>query len=273
MTLIVAWLGVDTHGPSSAYIASDSRISWGELIYFDYARKVFAFNSYPDILGYCGDALFPSIVLSQIVELVDSGLLFNRHFSSEQKSVAIMERLYLSFEKYPNDVKSITANVFKVIHVSRDTSGKKFYCNLIKWKSSQGWTHNSIALPQESDLLFCIGSGSSEFMENYKRYRNGPNKATSRNIFHCFCDTLFNIKRKDCGGNPQLVGLYRKPNSNAIKFGTIIDGKRYFLGAEVDNLSDYNNIPWRNDLFELCDGYTMRRMGNAIPQPNILKKY
>ena len=29
MTLLVSWIGVDTHGTSSAYITTDSRISWG----------------------------------------------------------------------------------------------------------------------------------------------------------------------------------------------------------------------------------------------------
>jgi hypothetical protein len=76
MTLLVSWLGVDTHGIASAYIASDSRVSWGRETNFDHGRKVFAFRSSPDILGYCGDVLFPTMVLSQITEIADNGLLF-----------------------------------------------------------------------------------------------------------------------------------------------------------------------------------------------------
>jgi hypothetical protein len=67
MTLLVSWAGVDTHGTASAYIAADSRISWGNPAVFDHGRKVYALRSSPDILGYCGDVLFPAIVLSQIV--------------------------------------------------------------------------------------------------------------------------------------------------------------------------------------------------------------
>jgi hypothetical protein len=74
MTLLVSWVGVDTHGPSSVYIASDSQISWGTLAKFNFGRKVFAFSKWPDILGYCGDVLFPSIALNQIVELADAGV-------------------------------------------------------------------------------------------------------------------------------------------------------------------------------------------------------
>lgn len=78
MTLVVSWVGIDTKGPgsASAYLTGDSRISWGNGEYFDYASKVFAFNNYPDILGYCGDVLFPSIVLSQITEMADTEYLY-----------------------------------------------------------------------------------------------------------------------------------------------------------------------------------------------------
>ena len=42
MTLLVSWIGVDTHGPGSIYIAADSRISWTSGITYNYGRKVFA---------------------------------------------------------------------------------------------------------------------------------------------------------------------------------------------------------------------------------------
>ena len=41
MTLVVSWIGVDTHGPASAYIVSDSRLTWADRKHFDYGRKVF----------------------------------------------------------------------------------------------------------------------------------------------------------------------------------------------------------------------------------------
>jgi hypothetical protein len=60
MTIILGWLAVDSHSPSSAYIASDSRFTWGHVANYSYGRKLFAFKDYPDILGYCGDVLFPT---------------------------------------------------------------------------------------------------------------------------------------------------------------------------------------------------------------------
>ena len=42
MTLLASWAAIDTHGISSAYIVSDSRISWENKKYFDFWKKVFA---------------------------------------------------------------------------------------------------------------------------------------------------------------------------------------------------------------------------------------
>ena len=67
MTMLASWIGVDTHGATSAYIVSDSRFCWGNNMTYDYGKKVFASKKYPEIFGYAGDVLFPSVVLSQII--------------------------------------------------------------------------------------------------------------------------------------------------------------------------------------------------------------
>ncbi|PGR32139.1 hypothetical protein COC64_25485 [Bacillus cereus] len=273
MTLVVAWVGVDTKGPGSAYIASDSRISWGNGNYFDYARKVFAFNDYPDILGYCGDVMFPTIVISQIIEMGDKGLLFKDNFTCKEKFEVIKGTLKNAFFKYPNDVKYITSDSLQVIHISREpTDNKKFVCHLMTWNRQDGWSYEEILFPKQSVLILVMGSGKKEFNEKYKIYQKGDNEGTSRNVFHCFCDTLFNIEDTYCGGAPQLVGLYRKPKSTALRFGIIKDKKRYLFGAEIDNPINFDMIEWRNEFFELCDGKTMLKLKGAQHQPNRLRK-
>jgi hypothetical protein len=272
MTLVVAWVGIDTKGLGSAYLTSDSRISWGNGKYFDYARKVFAFNKYPDILGYCGDVLFPSIVLSQITEMADNGLLFNEKSTCKEKFERIKETLKSSFSKYPTGEKNITSDTLQIIHISREPlDDKKFLCNLLTWNRKIGWEEKEIRFPEKSGLLVAIGSGQNEFNDNYIRYQIGDNQDTSRNVFHCFCDTLFNIKDPQCGGAPQLVGLYRKPKSTGEKFGIIVDQKRYLFGAEVDNPVSVGKIKWLNQFFELCDGNTMLILEDGQRQPNRLR--
>jgi len=273
MTLIISWVGIDTHGASSIYLASDSRISWGDLAKFDLGRKVFAFSKWPDILGYCGDVLFPSIALNQIVELADAGLLFGTSYSCKQKFQAIVNKLNDLFRAYPQMHSGLAENSLSIIHASREPSnGKGLFCHKISWSVKHGWHGDEVAFPETSRVLFALGTGAREFNQNYGKYENGPNKGTSRNVFHCFCDTLLHTNDRYVGGAPQIVGIYRKPDSPAITFGVIYKNARYFLGAKIDNLHSFDKVDWRNENFELCDGRTMKKLAPAQPQPDPLRR-
>ncbi len=272
MTLIACFVGVDSKKPkpkpASIYIVSDSRISWGDRANFDYGRKVFGCKNSPDIFGYCGDVLFPSIVLNQIVDLADQGLLFQPGWTSEQKFQAFFKKLVQSFNNYPTAIEKITANSFQIIYATRDDQ-KNFFCQKMEWrKSTKKWTGEVGEFKDHSDKLFVLGSGKLEFLEKFKLYAESENQKTSRAVFHCFIDTLVNIQDKYCGGAPQLVGLYRI--GNARFFGVINDKKRYLHGIKVDDLINLNNVEWRNNLFEVCDGITMEVLKNAQKQPNPL---
>jgi hypothetical protein len=273
MTLLVSWVGIDTHGPSSIYIASDSRISWGASVKFDFGRKVFAFSKWPDILGYCGDVLFPSIALNQIAELADAGLLFDPSYSCKQKFQAIVNKLNDQFAAYPEKISGLAENSLSIIHASRDpNNNKRFFCHEITWTAKQGWYGKEVQFPDTSRVLFAIGAGACQFNQNYDKYERGPNKGTSRNVFHCFCDTLHQINDPYVGGAPQVVGIRRQPNSAARTFGVVYGGSRYFLGAKIDNLHSFDKVDWVNENFERCDGRTMKRLAHSQPQPDSLRR-
>lgn len=269
MTLLVSWAGVDTHGTASAYMAADSRISWGGKDTFDHGRKVYAFRSSPDILGYCGDVLFPSIVLSQVVEMADRGLLFSQTATCKERFEAIKQKLVQQFQAYP---RHITVDTLQLLHISRDFERADFAAWLVEWRRSTGWAARTVEFPVQSAVLFALGTGSAEFNENMARYASVGDGGTSRRVFHCFCDTLFNTSDGSFGGAPQLVGIIRKPRSAAIPYGIIVDKKRFFMGAQVEKSVSFESVEWRNDLFELCDGRTMKKRSGAQPQPDDLRR-
>jgi hypothetical protein len=268
MTLLVSWVGVDTHGPSSVYIAADSRISWGTAAQYDHGRKLFACRNSADIFGYCGDVLFPSIVLAQIIEMADSGLLFDPDDDPVLRSDAVTQKLKHQFATYPRDVSGMNVNSLDVLHASRRKEGPEFECRLLTWTRAAGWRSDAVTLPTHSDVLFARGSGARDFTQRYNAYQKGPNADTSRSVFHCFCDSLLNSSLPSVGGAPQLVGLIRKPESVGQQFGVISSSQRYLLGACVDELMNFDRIEWRNELFEICDGKTCQRKPRAQPQPN-----
>ncbi len=66
-----------------------------------------------------------------------------------------------------------------------------------------------------------------------------------------------------------LSGLYNKYNGK--DFGVVYNDSRYFLGRELGNSEIVNNIEWRNELFERCDGNSTKILDGAQRQPDELR--
>ena len=115
MTSLIAWIGVDSHGPASAYFASDSRLTWPGSAVWDHGRKLFACRRYPHILGYCGDVLFPIQTLSQITEMIDSDLLLGPSDQGDTCTQRIAAVISSALETHPPGAKQS----FDVLHCMR----------------------------------------------------------------------------------------------------------------------------------------------------------
>jgi len=266
MTLLLSWIGKDSRKTSSVYIASDSRFSWNPTKRYDYGRKVFALKKSPDILGYCGDVLYPTIILNQILEMDNDGLLFPTNTKNIERINIVFEEITKRFDTYPVDIAM--RNSLEIIHISRDNE-VDFICYVYSWKRENGWSKTEHIIPESSDKVIILGSGKDEFFDRYLRYYNGNNGKTSRAIFQCLCHTLLEIKDLQCGGSPQLVGLYNRFNGK--NFGVVYNNKRYYLGKEVSISENLNRIEWRNELFERYDGSKLKILEGAQKQPNDLK--
>jgi hypothetical protein len=75
VTTLLCWLSVDARGPSAIYIVTDSRLLG------DHPQEdgTAAESIRREVFGYfwlCGEVLFPSLVLGQLGDLVDRGVLW-----------------------------------------------------------------------------------------------------------------------------------------------------------------------------------------------------
>ena len=269
MTLLVSWVAVDSRKPSAIYLLSDSRISWSNNKKYDYGRKVFASQNTPNIFGYCGDVVLPSILLNQLIDIIDLGLFFKPTWNYRKKVSAVIKHLKEAFNKYPHSDRVIMGDSLEIIYGTRDDDAT-FHCIDIIWKRQENkWRYKSLPIHKKSYQLRITGSGKSEFNEIYNSYIQESEHQTSRAVFQTFCDTLRNITDKHCGGAPQLVGIYSKPFSPAKTFGIIYDNRRYVLGLPLDSCKNVNpgSIEWRNELFEISDPISKKRKPKAQPQP------
>ena len=255
MTTFVAWVGVDSRGAASLNFAADSRISWGSTgkPHWDMGRKTFASIFSPDIFGYVNDVMFPSMIIGQIINVIDSGGLFKLNDSCETRFNKVVKHIKNSHNLYPSEYR----NSFCIFHGSRQGTGltSNFEVNTIAWDKETGrWTLNSISIPEFSSAIIVDGSGTNSVHKWSKRWNSSSQGRTSRAVFSSFCSAITSCEDKFTNGMPQLVSLYRKDFGKTIGF--VNEGKKYISGMEVLSSTDTisENIEWRNKYFERYDG-------------------
>jgi hypothetical protein len=242
-------------------MASDSRISWPTGGSWDFGRKLFAAASFPDIFGYCGDVLFPSLVLGDALTLMDSGLVFASHDGPQTRNEKLRSLLSASFSTYPPEARQ----GFTILHAARGGEGmnSKYFLWSVEWTPDAGWISTALEMPADSALVLAKGSGEASVKEYNQKWCKALGR-TSRSVFGSFCESLASNADPKSGGAPQLVGLYR--TGLGRYFGVIYEDRKYLLGVPIEE-GDCTAVEWRNSLFERCDCHTLKRLQLAQRQP------
>jgi|ERR1022692_19543 hypothetical protein len=256
MTSMLCWIGRDTHAPpASIYIATDSRISWSSQNW-DFGRKTYASTETADIFGYCGDVLFPSLVLSQFVSALNEGL-YPRDFESRR---AGLERLVrVSLKAMPRWGRG----PFTILHCGRDAEkmDSVFHAATLAWRKGD-WSMKRLSLPQNtSGVVHIDGIGSDAVRAAIVARSANADGGTTRGLFRSFVEALATDKVGSSGGAPQLVGLYRI--RGGMSFGVLHHGKRFLYGMPVHDLAQDSDLAWHNELFERASGVTRSRLPGA----------
>ncbi|MEJ7792026.1 MAG: hypothetical protein WKF65_08665 [Gaiellaceae bacterium] len=256
MTSIAAWVGVDTHGPASLYIATDSRISWGSSKW-DFGRKAFASQRLPFIFGYVGVVLFPSLILSQFVSALDVGARDPKDF--DEMLAQLVGVVKLSHPKLPRAEQV----PLEIVACGRDGNGMRaqFRAVVIGSVTPRKYTVHEVVFPLQSDLVVNEGSGRASVESALTASRATAAEGTSRAIFAAFAQAIATGADPNSGGAPQLAGLYRIGGGRT--FGVVDRGKRYLHGLPVSGRPLAESLEWRNELFERCDGATGKRLPDA----------
>jgi hypothetical protein len=259
VTSLASWIAVDSRGPSSMYVASDSRVTWPSGHTWDHSRKVFVCRRFPDLLGYCGDVLFASQILSQVVSTADSGCLFRENLTSEERSDAYFDAIENAWKTYPRNL----VNKFTVLHCSRENSGMAsvFKARLLSYNGGSDWKTEILTIPTASGLIGSWGSGNPVVKETNELWKKSDVGGTSRSVFSSFCDAVSSTRDPKTGGPPQLAGIYREKLPEAI--GVVCKDRKYLYGADLSNSSCLDAVEWRNELFERCDWKTGQRLAGA----------
>jgi hypothetical protein len=261
MTSLAAMVARDSRGPSSLYLMTDSRITWGESSqHWDAGRKTFASPVGADIFGYCGDAYFMPMTLGQVISIAAAKILDLSSPEADMRHQLILSLLTPSLSM----IKTKHVLPMTLFHGARDSELMTSRFRL--WRSqfdpkTMSWSDEELVVEDRSYLAAINGSGKTH-VESYERKVAKTSAAgTSRAAVHAFCSSLRSSADPFSGGAPQLVGLWRK--GPARQFGFFWNGKSFVGGMQVTSDLDRESMDWFNHLFERCDGRTGQRLAGS----------
>ncbi|UOX89351.1 hypothetical protein MUY14_01530 [Amycolatopsis sp. FBCC-B4732] len=250
MTSLVVWVAVDQRGPSSAYIATDSRISWpagtpGDP-HWNGARKTYATTRGAHIMGYVGDVLFPALTLPTVTAQLDE---CPDDETIESAQARVLELVTAAWRGAPPQLRLES----QIVHCCRIGSAmpSKFGVQILRLPAGETrWTTTDLQVPAVSSKIEFLGSGRPQLEKNHRAWvkPTGSEKdRTSRAVFSAFCDAVGSGADALTGGAPQLVGLYRQGPGRT--FGVRWQGKTYLHGTEVSG-TELTNLEYRNSRLE-----------------------
>lgn len=256
MTTLIAWLGVDSRGPTSMYFASDSRVSWdGRPGVWDCGQKLFASNAQPEIFGFTGYVNLPASILSKACTQIDRGLRSPNDEASIEGRVDWLYRLVKREVDLHPSWRNEDFNIFYGVRVGAGMPDRSaFHLQLFAWDSANTTlTEAALPIPSCSSVLRTAGSGKECLDKVCNAWERSDQGNTSRTMFSAFCDALKSGKDPMSGGEPQLVGLYRRGTGKI--FGVVTERGPSFQGQLDSALFQVTDIEWRDSLFQRVDAH------------------
>ena len=266
MTALAAWIAYDQRAPSSAYIATDSRISWSTpdrrvVGYWDGVRKCFASAQFPDVFAYVGDVVFPSLVIGQFVDALDAGFFGSELTDAEARRVLLGQALGTAIKSYRGPA-SLAA--FQIVQLARIGEGMEstFALHIFRWDGFRltGATKTSLNRPavlelgsddiRAADAPLLDGSGTRDVEATLRDWQASPHAHTSRSVFSALCDAVRTGATPSVGGPVQLVGLYRVGSGRLL--GVVDQNGPTVLGQSVGS-TVLPGLEFRNEMFERVD--------------------
>ncbi|MCW2920509.1 MAG: hypothetical protein JWL76_383 [Thermoleophilia bacterium] len=271
MTSLALWVGHDSRGHTSAYIATDSRLSDTNGNRWDFAQKAFACMRSPDIFGYTGVSQFPTILLSAFTKSLDEGTAGDAS-SAKRRFEALIQTTKTVLDDYP-PAKCWPAGPFTIVHVGKDGHGHskkspetqaRFVVNVMSYKDGD-FAFRTDALPTVESSYLTLGSGKTSVEEFVDLWKASPEAGnTTRAVYSGFCESLRSEQDPLSGGAPQVVRLLRSKKAPRV-CGTWWDGRGYLHGHPVRSPG---KVDWFDDLFQRIDGATGKRLASAEPHAN-----
>ena len=254
MTTVVCWRSVADDGRVTLHFCSDSRFSDGKGTHWDLGRKLFFSRNFPDLFGFVGEALPPSVALNQLIDAIDSSSLGDRSIDPYQRMMDYKSHLDATIGTYP---KQYSVEILFAPRTDEDSIPVfNVWCIFFPAGLGRG-TARVVPIPGKSSVLVgSFGTGKCNFDKTYGVVYSKPQGSLSRGVYWAFVDHLASGKDKFSGGAPQIVRLRSK--GVAIPVGISHNNKRYLLGIELksNQLFQTRIEEWHDEKYQFIEPVT-----------------
>lgn len=254
MTALASWVGRDSNGDSSLYIATDSRLSSvrpdgsiGEP-YNDSYQKTFYSEQTPDIFGIYGVVTHAPAILGQLfprLRAIRLSLAVGSHPENEYT-----EKLRSEIERC-NISHTAQEQRFSIVHGMRF---EKTHFSVARYETvvcPSGIAAVSRLIPMPSKAGFhCSWGSGGDVIDAVRRDDTDDAKGFSRWQWQTFCDAVASRGDPLSSGAPQLVGLYREGNGQTL--GVFFRGAPYLFGRPVSKTDKFKE-EFRDETFQRVD--------------------
>ncbi|WP_277983681.1 hypothetical protein [Sphingomonas faeni] len=252
MTSIAVALSVDSRGPSALYILTDSRITWGPKDRWEGGQKAFASRRFPDVFGYFGDAYFPSMMLRQLIEQLDSGLVCRDEASADERHEAILQVMKVAMSRTSGRPPITNFTIFHGSRMSHEMQSRFSVWESCFNAATLQWTDVEHDIVKDGSYLILAGGTGSIYVNSSKEeWEKSPAAGTSRSTVWAFFDAIRSTFDTLSGANPQIVGIWRI--GPARTFGIHWNDVPYFAGLRVSGGLSSEQVRWFDSDFEPCD--------------------
>jgi hypothetical protein len=259
MTTLQSWISYSDTGespdlPRAVYLASDSRITWGQSDRrWEAGRKVFAPNFEPHLFGFCGDVVLPALIIGQVVSAIDAGVLFGREATGNERHEAVLRAV----ERGVASAIMTPTMDFSIHHVYREKNWPQthFRAWTIFYSSNQrSCKSQELGMLSKTGVVGAYGSGRKSAEAHHDLWQATESAGRSRAILSAFCDSIRSGKDPLSGGPPQLAALYTK--GAPVQIGMFFEGRRYLNGLELEVGPNLTNAEWRDCLGQVINPET-----------------
>lgn len=273
MTTLQSWISFSDTGersdlPRAVYLASDSRITWGQSDRrWEAGRKVFAPNFQPHLFGFCGDVVLPALIIGQVVSAIDAGVLFSAGASGNDRHEAVLRAV----ERGVGSAIMTPTMDFTIHHLYRERIWPETYFrawSIFYSAGQKSCKSQEVVMPGRTRVVGAYGSGRTSAEVHHDLWQTTESAGRSRAILSSFCDSIRSGKDPLSGGPPQLAALYSK--GAPVQIGMYMDGRRYLNGLELEVGPNLAGAEWRDGLGQAVDPQTggviagARRFGRPI---------